>query len=190
MNTQLPIILASGSPRRAQLLADMGYQFSVKTKSTDESWPQSLPVREVAAYLARKKSLAFTQEAETQIVITADTTVCLDNDILNKAADEQEAQSMLLSLSGQTHQVVTGVCVRYQQTELVMSSVADVRFRTLTDHEIDHYIRTFKPFDKAGAYGIQEWIGMIGITELKGSFYTVMGLPTHLVYEMIAKVSA
>lgn len=188
MDQTLPIILASGSPRRAQLLADMGFKFTVLTKATDETWPDHLPVREVAAYLAQKKALAFEQESKDSIIITADTTVCLENSILNKAADASEATKMLQSLSGKTHQVVTGVCIRYKSHELIRTSVADVTFKTLTITEIQYYINQYKPFDKAGAYGIQEWIGMIGITELRGSFYTVMGLPTHDVYDMVSAI--
>lgn len=191
MRTDLQLILASQSPRRRQLLTEMGVNFSVQVKNTDETIPPHISAENAAAYLAEKKARAFEGElTENQVVLTADTVVVCNGNVLNKPTDEAEAEYMLQMLSGNSHQVITGVSLMTQQQVITRSDVATVYFRPLTPQEISHYIRNYRPFDKAGAYGIQEWIGMIGIHKIEGSFFTVMGLPTHLVYEMIHQLSA
>lgn len=185
------LILASRSPRRRQLLAELGFSFTVQTKDTEETVPDYVAPSDTAAYLAEKKALAFRKDLnERQAVLAADTVVIVGEEILNKPADEQQATAMLQMLSGNTHRVVTGVCLMTARRLIVCSDTANVHFRPLTDEEIRYYVTRYRPFDKAGAYGIQEWIGMIGITKIEGSFFTVMGLPTHLVYDMIGQINA
>lgn len=182
-----PLILASNSPRRQQLLRDAGFKFTVKVKDTNEDFSKTMPAEEVPAYLARKKAEAFRQELENEIVITADTIVVIDNEILNKPKDESEANQMLRKLSGRQHQVITGVCIMTQENTETFIDIANVFFRELTDAEINYYIKTCRPFDKAGAYGVQDFIGMVGIPRMEGSYFTVMGLPVHRVYEALSK---
>ena len=189
IRTDLQLILASQSPRRKQLLSEMGFAFSVRVKNTDETIPPHVHPENAAAYLAEKKARAFEGElTDNQVVLTADTIVVCNGQILNKPADEYEAEYMLKTLSGNAHQVITGVSLMSRQHIITRSDIAKVYFRPLSYQEIAHYISNYQPFDKAGAYGIQEWIGMIGIIKIEGSFFTVMGLPTHLVYEMIQQV--
>lgn len=176
------IILASNSPRRQELLKGLGITFKVKTQEVDESYPSDLSSHKVAEYLAKKKAAAFTLSTE-EIVITADTTVVLEEQILNKPKDFADAQRMFALLSGTTHQVITGVCIKSLEKEVSFSRCTEVEFKTLNSTEIDHYINTYQPFDKAGAYGIQEWIGYIGITKLAGCYYNVMGLPLSNLYQ-------
>lgn len=185
-----PLLLASNSPRRQQLLREAGFDFTVKVKDTNEDFPKSMPAYEVPAFLARKKAEAFREELQNQLVLTADTIVVIDDEILNKPADVEEARSMLKKLSGRQHQVITGVCIMTQENTESFIDIANVFFRTLTDSEIDYYIETCKPFDKAGAYGVQDFIGMVGITRMEGSYFTVMGLPVHKVYEALSKFLA
>lgn len=182
-----PLILASNSPRRQQLMRDAGFEFIVKVKDTDEDFPKTMPAEEVPAYLAHKKAEAFRQELENEIIITADTIVVVDNEILNKPKDELEASQMLRKLSGRQHQVITGVCIMTKENTETFIDIAAVFFRELTDLEIDYYIKTCRPFDKAGAYGVQDFIGMVGIPRMEGSYFTVMGLPVHKVYEALLK---
>jgi septum formation protein len=182
-----PLILASNSPRRQQLMRDAGFEFTVKVKDTNEDFPKTMPAEEVPAYLARKKAEAFRGELNNQIVLTADTIVVIDNDILNKPKDALEASQMLRKLSGRQHQVITGVCVMTQENTETFIDSTNVFFRELTDFEIDYYIKTCRPFDKAGAYGVQDFIGMVGIPRMEGSYFTVMGLPVHKVYEALSK---
>lgn len=185
------LILASASPRRQQILTEAGYEFVVSPAHTDESFSPEHPSLDVARYLAEKKAKAFQGKiTDQQLVITADTTVVLGNAILNKPADEQEAYQMLRSLSGRQHQVITGVCLYTNQKEYSFSDTTEVWFKELSDEEIWYYIRNYKPFDKAGSYGIQEWIGMIGITKIEGSYFNVMGLPIHRVAEELRKISS
>ena len=181
------LLLASNSPRRQQLMRDAGFEFTVKVKDTNEDFPKTMPAVEVPAYLARKKAEAFRQELDNQIVLTADTIVVIDNEILNKPKDELEASQMLRKLSGRQHQVITGVCIMTQENTESFIDIATVFFRELTDLEIDYYIKTCRPFDKAGAYGVQDFIGMVGIPRMEGSYFTVMGLPVHKVYEALSK---
>jgi septum formation protein len=182
-----PLILASNSPRRQQLMRDMGFEFIVKVKDTNEDFPEIMPSEEVPAYLARKKAEAFRDELENQIILTADTIVVVDDEILNKPKDTTEATEMLKKLSGRQHQVITGVCVMTTESTETFIDITQVFFRELTDFEIEYYIKTCKPFDKAGAYGVQDFIGMVGIPRMEGSYFTVMGLPVHKVYEALGK---
>ena len=182
-----PLLLASNSPRRQQLMRDAGFEFTVKVKDTDEDFPKTMPAVEVPAYLARKKAEAFRQELGNQIILTADTIVVIENEILNKPKDDLEASQMLRKLSGRQHQVITGVCVMTQESTESFIDIANVFLRELTDLEIDYYIKTCRPFDKAGAYGVQDFIGMVGIPRMEGSYFTVMGLPVHKVYDALSK---
>ncbi|MDX1629384.1 MAG: Maf family nucleotide pyrophosphatase [Fulvivirga sp.] len=182
MNFKRPLILASKSPRRQQLLKDAGFTFDVKSREVDEAFPKHLPVQEVARYLATKKADAFTDELKDQVVITADTVVIIEEEILEKPKDNQEAFEMLQKLSGKRHQVITGVCIKDQEKSVSFDDTTTVFFKQLTEDEIKYYVNKFQPFDKAGAYGIQEWIGMIGIEQIEGSYFNVVGLPIHKVY--------
>lgn len=170
---------------------DAGFQFTIETRPTDEIFPDTMPVNEVAEYLARQKAEQFMPDLGQRIVLCADTVVILDNQIMNKPQDEADARRMLRALSGRTHRVRTGVALltpSVDSTEPIVQSFTDettVRFVTLTDAEISYYIHECKPFDKAGSYGAQDFIGLVGIDQLEGSFYTVMGLPTHRVYQAL-----
>lgn len=181
------LLLASNSPRRQQLLRDAGFEFSVKVKDTNEDFPKTMPVDEVPAFLARKKAEAFREELGNQIILTADTIVVIDKDILNKPKDASEAREMLRKLSGRQHQVITGVCVMTAESTESFIDIAEVFFRELSDWEIDYYIENCRPFDKAGSYGVQDFIGMVGIPRMEGSYFTVMGLPVHKVYQALSK---
>lgn len=181
------LLLASNSPRRQQLLRDAGFEFTVKVKDTNEDFPKTMPVDEVPAFLARKKAEAFREELGNQIILTADTIVVIDKDILNKPKDASEAREMLRKSSGRQHQVITGVCVMTAENTESFIDIAEVFFRDLSDWEIDYYIETCRPFDKAGSYGVQDFIGMVGIPRMEGSYFTVMGLPVHKVYEALSK---
>ena len=178
------IILASNSPRRRELLAGLGVQFDVRVlPGIDESYPPTLPAAETAEYIAQKKAQAYQRVmAADELIITADTVVIVDDEVLGKPADGQEARDMLMKLSGRTHQVITGVCLTSLCQSHHFSVKTDVTFKQLTEREITYYIENYKPFDKAGAYGIQEWIGYIGCTGLHGSYYNVMGLPVQRIY--------
>lgn len=181
------LILASKSPRRKQLLADLGLTFRVEVLDVDESFPLEMPAGEVAAYLADKKAQAFLPVLQpNQLVITADTVVVCDEQILNKPNDVVHAQTMLRQLSGKKHQVITGVCLLSEQKTVLFSVCTDVWFKELSEEEINFYIENYRPFDKAGAYGIQEWIGFIGIYRIDGSYFNVMGLPVQKLYEQLS----
>jgi len=180
------IILASKSPRRQQLLKDLGWSFTILTKDIDESFPPHLHRQEVALYLCEHKANAFKDELiDNTIVITADTIVCLDDMIINKPDDAEDAKRMLRLLSGRKHDVFTGVCISSKEKSKSFYIMSSVYFKTLSDDEIDYYITNYKPFDKAGAYGIQEWIGFIGIEKIEGSYFNVMGLPIKELYETV-----
>ncbi len=183
--TKKSLILASNSPRRRQLLHDLGFEFTVNVRPTAEDYPATMSPIEVPAYLANQKADKFRIDLGQETILCADTIVVVDNEILNKPANASEARAMLKKLSGRAHQVITGICVMNQQSTRTATDTANVYFKTLTDSEIDHYIEKYKPFDKAGAYGVQEWIGMMGIERIEGSYYTIMGLPVHLVYELL-----
>ncbi|WP_339677994.1 Maf family nucleotide pyrophosphatase [Cyclobacterium marinum] len=180
------IILSSNSPRRQQLLRDLGFSFEVKTMHTDESFPADMEATRVAAYLAEKKANTFLPHLkDQQVLITADTIVIANQTILNKPQNEEEAIKMLHSINGKSHMVVTGVCIVDTNKKTTFSDLTEVTFSKLSEEEISFYVRTFKPYDKAGAYGIQEWIGMVGIDSINGSYYNVMGLPVNLVYKSL-----
>ena len=185
------IILASNSPRRKELLAGLGLPFEVRVlEGIDESYPQNLAVGDVAQYIARKKAAAYRQTIGNQeLVITADTVVIVGDEILGKPVDEADAIRMLRLLSGRTHQVTTGVCLLTSSEEKGFDVTTDVTFKTLSDDEIRYYVNRYKPFDKAGAYGIQEWIGYIGVTGLHGSYYNVMGLPVQRIYSELQRLN-
>ena len=183
------LILASASPRRQQLMKDAGFTFEVRLKNVEEKYPQELHWENVPEYLSKVKASAFREELKAdEVLITADTVVCIHDRILGKPADRKEAISMLQELSGNRHLVVTGVSVTTRTEQLSFSSRTDVFFKRLSNEEIEFYVDTYKPFDKAGAYGIQEWIGSIGIERIEGSFYNVMGLPIQKLYETLRKL--
>lgn len=183
------VILASKSPRRQELLAGMGVKFRVMTRDVVEDYPSSLPAVDVPAFLSRKKASAFeiNELPENYLVIASDTVVIIDNQILGKPKDTDDATRMLRLLSGQTHKVVSGVTIKTKDVTETFSAVSDVIFNILNDNEIHFYIEKYRPFDKAGAYGVQEWIGYIGVSAVKGSFYNVMGLPTQMLYQTLKK---
>jgi septum formation protein len=178
------IILASDSPRRRELLNGLGIDFKVRVlPGIDESYPVTLPAAEVPVYIARKKADAYLPSMkENELIITADTVVILDNDILGKPNGRDDAVRMLQRLSGRTHEVITGVVITARRKQTAFSVASSVDFAALDDEEIRYYVDTFRPFDKAGGYGIQEWIGYIGVQSLRGSFHNVMGLPVQRLY--------
>ena len=180
------LILASASPRRHQLMRDAGFQFEVKLKEVEEVWPEELEAEKVPAYLACLKSKAFDGELKDgELLITADTVVCLGAKILGKPKNREGAIEMLRELSGQKHTVITGVCLATFEQRESFSAFTDVFFKDLSEEEIIYYVDQYKPFDKAGSYGIQEWIGYIGIKRIEGSFYNVMGLPVQQLYDRL-----
>lgn len=187
MTLRYPLVLASGSPRRKQLMTDAGFTFTLETRPTDETFPDAMPADEVAEYLARQKAEQFRADLGQRLVLCADTVVLIDGQILNKPQDEVDAQRMLRSLSGRAHRVRTGVALLSPTGLESFTDETTVHFAELTDDEIAHYIRVCQPFDKAGSYGAQDFIGLVGIVRLEGSFYTVMGLPTHRVYPMLKR---
>jgi septum formation protein len=185
MKFQRPIILASSSPRRQFLMREAGYEFKVISPEADESFPVTMPAEQVPAYLAKKKAEVLQGQINNEIVIASDTVVVLHNEIMNKPLSHGEAFDMLSKLSGKTHTVITGVCLLSRDKVEVFDDRTDVTFKKLTKEEINFYIDHYKPFDKAGAYGAQDWIGMVAIEKITGSYFTVMGLPMHLVYEKL-----
>ncbi len=178
-----PLILASLSPRRKEILQSAGFTFRVEARPTTEAFPPDMPSEDVPVYLAAGKAACFGEEFGEAIVLCADTVVILDEKIMNKPADEEEAFQMLSALSGKKHRVVTGVALKTAGKLTTFSDTAFVTFKELSEEEIRYYIRRCSPFDKAGSYGVQDFIGMAGIPKIEGSFYTVMGLPVHLVYQ-------
>lgn len=181
------IILASQSPRRHHLLKSIGLEFDILSGiETDESFPADVPVHEVSVYLAKKKAKTFEPFIDKNtILITADTVVIIKNQILNKPVDYDDAVKMLKTLSGNKHTVSTGVCISSKNKQKYFNVFTDVFFNNLDDNEIHYYVDKFQPFDKAGAYGIQEWIGYIGIKKIEGSYFNVMGLPVQKLYEVL-----
>ncbi len=181
------IILASGSPRRRKLLQDLGVVFRVQTiEGIDESYPLDLSPEETARHISMSKSSAYRSLlADNTMIITADTIVCIDGIVLGKPAEEVDACSMLRMLSGRTHQVVTGVTVMTKQRTETIAVTTEVAFGPLSDEEISYYVQTYKPLDKAGAYGIQEWIGMAAVESISGSYWNVIGLPVHQLYRLL-----
>ncbi len=186
MNFSSKLVLASNSPRRQELLTKLGFSFTVRVKEVDEFFPAHLQRNEIAEYLAGKKAEAYREDlALDEILLTADTIVCLESKVLNKPADLGEARTMLQSLSGKAHEVITGVCLLSSQNKVVFHDLTRVHFKNLTEEEITWYLENYPPLDKAGAYGAQDWIGMVAIHRLEGSYYNVMGLPVHKVYEAL-----
>lgn len=183
------IILASNSPRRRELLKGLDLDFEVKVlPDVDESYPEDLAVDNVSEYIAREKAAAY-RVPDDELLITADTTVILDQQVLGKPHDAADAKAMLRALSGRGHHVVTGVCLTTSTQQRSLSVSTEVTFKELSDAEIDYYVDHYHPLDKAGAYGIQEWIGYIGVTGIRGSYFNVMGLPVQRIYEELAKMN-
>lgn len=185
------LILASNSPRRRQLLADLGLRYDVRLKEVDESFPAHLRRAEVAEYLAAHKASAYRDDLlPGEVLLTADTIVCLDEQVLNKPENEEDAVRMLTLLQGRAHDVYTGVCLLTGEgQQVVFSDQTRVHFRPLTEAEISYYVRQYQPLDKAGAYGAQDWIGLVAVTRLEGSYFNVMGLPVHRVWEELQRLS-
>jgi septum formation protein len=189
MYTQsLPIILASKSPRRQELLALMDLDFKVVLKEVDESYPEGLSPAEIAVYISEKKANAFLEERENSIVITADTIVAYENEILGKPENAAHALEMLTKLSGSRHEVYTGVSLLYAEQVLSFYDLTAVYFKELTQEQIQYYIDNYNPYDKAGAYGVQDWIGMVAVERIEGSYTNVMGLPTEKLYAALAAI--
>ena len=178
------IILASNSPRRRELLGGLDIDFEVRVlPDIEENYPDNLATPDIPVYIASEKAAAYRQlMAERDLIITADTVVVLGNEVLGKPADLDDARRMLRELSGQTHQVITGVCLMTRERQHSFAVTTDVTFKKLSDEEINYYVEKYQPLDKAGAYGIQEWIGYIGVTSLSGSYFNVMGLPVQRIY--------
>ncbi|AUC77117.1 Maf family nucleotide pyrophosphatase [Olleya sp. Bg11-27] len=186
----LHIILASGSPRRQQFFRDLGLDFEVRLKKIKEEYPPNLLHYQITDYLAELKSLPFVEELKPhEILVTSDTIVWHKSKALGKPKTNDEAFEMLSSLSNDTHEVITSVCIRTKNFQKTVNAVTKVTFKNFTDDELWHYIQTYAPLDKAGAYGIQEWIGQIGVTSIEGSFFNVVGMPTHLVYETLNTIA-
>lgn len=184
-NVKMKILLASNSPRRKELLQNLGFGFEVVSVDCDEIYPEKLAVEEIAGFLSELKAAAFRPLVNDEVLLTADTIVALNGTVLGKPNNEVEAKEMLEKLSGKTHQVLTGITIKNTINKITQTDVAEVTFDIISPAEIDYYVANFKPFDKAGSYGIQEWIGMAKIKNIKGNFYTIMGLPTHLVYKIL-----
>jgi septum formation protein len=182
------IILASKSPRRQELLKLMDLDFRIVLKEVDESYPEGLSPEEIAVYIAKKKAEAFDELVTDEVVLTADTIVSIGDKILGKPENEAHAVEMLNLLSGNVHQVITGVCLFYKQKYHSFYDVSDVTFRNMSDQEIRHYVGKYKPMDKAGSYGIQEWVGVTGIVRINGSYTNVVGLPTEKLYQALMKL--
>jgi septum formation protein len=183
------IVLGSGSPRRKQLLSELGFQLEIISLDIDESYPSDLPSIEVASFVANKKMEALKKiKTDTEILLTADTTVVFSNQLLGKPVDEENAKEMLHLLSGQKHIVNTGVVISFDGKTEAISCYTEVQFNQLSPEQIDFYITHFKPFDKAGSYGIQDWFGLVGIKSINGSYTNVVGLPTDECYQAIQRL--
>jgi septum formation protein len=183
---QYSLILASGSPRRQQFFKDLDLDFEIRLKDIEEVYPPELKAGEITNYLAELKANAFEGELnENEILITSDTIVWHNNKALGKPKDEQDAFAVLKSLSNATHEVITSVCFKTKEKSEIISEITKVTFNTLSDEAIRYYLAHYKPYDKAGAYGIQEWIGFIGVAKIEGSYTNVMGMPTDKVYDYL-----
>lgn len=182
------IILASGSPRRKMLLEALDIPFSMDVRPIQESYPKTLQASEVAEYLAELKSREWGELKEGELLITADTVVSLNGRILEKPLNDKQAVEMLRELSGETHTVYTGVCLRFTDEKVSFTDRTDVAFRELTETEMTYYVNRYSPFDKAGSYGAQEWLGMVAINEIHGSYFNVMGLPVHRLYTELERL--
>lgn len=184
------VILASGSPRRRELLSGLGIDYEVRIlPDIDESYPDTLQGEEIPLYIAREKADAYKSLIQSgELIITADTIVWLDNSVLGKPHDTVHAMEMLRRLSGKTHQVITGVCLTTKDFQRSFTTVTEVTFAALTEEEIEYYVTNYQPLDKAGAYGIQEWIGFVGVESIRGSYFNVMGLPVQRLYRELIKL--
>lgn len=182
------IILASGSPRRQQFFKDLDIDFTIQLKEIEEIYPKELKGTEITDFLADLKSKAFTDLQEKDILITSDTIVWLNKQALGKPKDTKEAFQMLRALSGKKHEVITSISIKSKAAQKIINDVTKVTFKELSDEEINYYIKNYKPFDKAGAYGIQEWIGFIGIENIEGSYFNVVGLPVHKLYKELMDI--
>ena len=183
------IILASGSPRRQQFFKELNIPFTIKLFDVNEVYPNELHKEEISEYLAQLKAAPFQgQLSNDEIVITADTIVWLDEEALGKPKNREMAFEMLQKLSGRRHEVITSICIKTNTYEKIISDSTSVSFSKLTNEEINHYIDSYEPFDKAGSYGIQEWIGFIGVEKIEGSYFNVMGLPVHKLYQVLREL--
>ncbi len=183
------IILASGSPRRQAFFKELDLDFTIDVRKIDETFPSNLKRTEITDYISKLKSSAFTDLKQNEILITSDTIVLLNDEAIGKPKDIKDAKEMLRKLSGQMHEVITSVCFTSKEFHKTVNDVTKVWFRTLSEEEIDYYIKTYQPFDKAGSYGIQEWIGYIGIEKIEGCYFNVMGLPIRLVYKTLNDIA-
>lgn len=184
------VILASGSPRRHQFFKDLNINFEVRLKEIEEIYPKELKAEEITDFLADLKSKPFDNElTKKDLLITSDTIVWFENEALGKPKNEQEAFNMLQRMSGKTHKVITSISIKTMLFQNIFNDATIVEFKKLSDKEINYYIKNYQPFDKAGAYGIQEWIGKIGINKIEGSYFNVMGLPIHKLYEELSKIN-
>ena len=183
------IILASNSPRRKELLSGLNIPYEIKTlPDIDESYPDSLTGEDIAIYIAKEKANAYLDQLDDKtLLITADTIVLLDGKVYGKPSDETDAKQMLRDLSGKTHQVITGVCITTKDKQVSFVVSSEVRFSKLDDDEIEYYVSNYKPFDKAGAYGVQEWIGYVAVEYISGSYFNIMGLPIQRLYRELKK---
>jgi len=181
------LVLGSASPRRQQLLAGMGFDFTIRVKEVDEQYPEGLEFSTVAEYLAIKKAESQRKELQNELLITADTLVALDGELLGKPADYADAFALLKKQSGKKQTVYTGVCLLTENEEVSFTVTTDVYFRQITDAEIRFYLENFQPYDKAGSYGVQEWMGYVGVNRIDGSYTNVMGFPTVEVYEALVR---
>lgn len=179
------IILASGSPRRHQFLKDLGLEFEIRLREVDESYPEELQGKDIAVYISEKKASAFDNLEDDEVLITSDTIVWINDKALGKPVDKDDAKNMLRELSGKMHEVITAFTLKRSNSITSDFSSTKVFFNELSDEEINYYVDNFKPFDKAGSYGIQEWIGLIGINKIEGSYNNVVGLPVDLVYKAL-----
>lgn len=185
----MKLILGSKSPRRQQLLQEMGYSFEIRVRETDESYPENLLPHEIALHISIHKAKALQDDLkEDELLLTADTIVCIDGTILGKPKDEKDAVNMLKQLSGKQHSVITGICIADKSEIISDYSETTVWVKQLSEVEIVNYIQKYQPYDKAGSYGIQEWFGAVAIEKIEGSYNNVVGLPTHLVYQILNKV--
>ena len=184
------IVLASNSPRRRELLSGLNLEYTVRVlPDIDESYPDTLKGEEIPMYISRVKAEAYRNSmAEDELIITADTVVCINEKVLGKPRTQEEAKEMLRELSGKTHQVITGVCLMTCGLQRTFSATTQVTFDVLTEDEIEFYVEKFRPLDKAGAYGVQEWIGFVGVSRLEGSYFNVMGLPVQRLYQELKKL--
>lgn len=183
------IILASASPRRQAFFKELDIDFEIQVKEIDEKFPSNLKCSEITDHISILKASAFADLQENEILITSDTIVWLNDKALGKPKDFEDAKQMLSELSGQMHEVITSVCFTSKEFQVTVNDVTKVWFKNLSEEEIDYYIKTYKPFDKAGSYGIQEWIGYIGIEKIEGCYFNVMGLPIRLVYKTLIDIA-